>query len=65
METVYIADDESVIREGLKCIINWEQLGFTICGEAGNGEDALKDILKYQPSLCLLDIRMPKISNRK
>ena len=61
METVYIADDESVIREGLKCIINWEQLGFTICGEAGNGEDALKDILKYQPSLCLLDIRMPKM----
>lgn len=61
METVYIADDEAVIREGLKCIINWEQLGFSICGEAGNGDDALKDILKYQPSLALLDIRMPKM----
>lgn len=61
METVYIADDEAVIREGLKCIIDWNKYGFTVCGEAGNGEDALKDILKYQPSLVLLDIRMPRM----
>lgn len=61
METVFIADDESVIREGLKCIINWNEIGFEICGEASNGEEALKGILQYQPSLILLDIRMPKM----
>ncbi len=61
METVYIADDEANIREGLKCIIEWEELGFTICGEAGNGEDALRDILKLNPSLVLIDMRMPKL----
>ena len=61
METVYIADDEANIREGLKCIIDWEELGFTVCGEAANGEDALRDILKLQPSLVLMDIRMPKL----
>ena len=38
METVLIADDEKNIREGIKCIIDWEELGFKVCGEADNGE---------------------------
>ncbi len=61
METVFIADDEANIREGLKCIIDWEKLGFYVCGEAANGEDALQAIVRLQPSLVLLDIRMPKL----
>ena len=61
METVFIADDEANIREGLKCIIDWEELGFTVCGEASNGEEALQEILRLQPSLVLIDIRMPKL----
>lgn len=61
METVFIADDEATIREGLKCIIDWEEIGFTVCGEAGNGEDALREILRLNPSLVLMDIRMPKL----
>ena len=32
METVLIADDEVNIREGLKIIIDWNELGFEICG---------------------------------
>ncbi len=62
METLFIADDEKNIREGLKCILDWEDLGFTLCGEAANGEDALSGILQNTPSLVLLDIRMPKLS---
>ena len=61
METVYIADDEANIREGLKYIVDWKEMGFTICGEAGNGEDALRDILELKPSLVLMDMRMPKL----
>ncbi len=61
METVFIADDEANIREGLKCIIDWNELGFTICGEAGNGEDALQEILRLHPSMVLIDMRMPKL----
>ncbi len=61
METVLIADDEQNIREGLKCIVDWAALDFEICGEASNGEDALQIILKQNPSLVLLDIRMPKL----
>lgn len=61
METVFIADDEQNIREGLKCIVDWQALDFEICGEASNGEDTLQAILKQNPSLVLLDIRMPKL----
>lgn len=61
MYTVFIADDEVSIREGLKCIIDWESLGFSICGEASNGSDALSEILSKQPDLVLMDIRMPKL----
>lgn len=62
METLFIADDEKNIRDGLKCILEWETLGFTLCGEAANGEEALSGILKEHPDLVLLDIRMPKLS---
>lgn len=61
MMKVFIADDESIILEGLKHIIDWPELGFSICGEANNGEDALNNILELNPDLVLLDIRMPKL----
>lgn len=59
---VLIADDEQIVRSGLKCIIDWEQAGFSICGEAGDGEEALEKIRQLQPELVLMDIRMPKLS---
>lgn len=58
-ETLFIADDEASIREGLKCIIDWKELGFSLCGEASNGHDALTQILALRPSLVLLDVKMP------
>ena len=61
METILIADDEQNIREGLKCILDWKQLGFEIIGESANGDHALSFILKQNPSLVLLDVRMPKM----
>ena len=51
MSTVFIVDDEALTRDGLKQIIDWEALGFTVCGEASNGEDAEKEILEKQPDL--------------
>lgn len=61
MKTVFIADDENNIREGLKCIVDWEEAGFEICGEAANGEETLKGILEKTPSLVLIDLKMPKM----
>lgn len=62
MYTVLIADDESIIRQGLMCIIDWKEFGFSAAYEAANGEEALEMILTKSPDLVLLDIRMPKLS---
>ncbi len=59
---VLIADDEKIVREGLRYIIDWTELGFFICAEADNGEDAMNKIIEYKPDLVLLDIKMPKLS---
>ena len=56
---VLIVDDEQIVREGLKYVIDWNTLGFCICAEAGSGREAIEMIHKYQPGLVLLDIRMP------
>ncbi len=61
VEKVLIADDEENIREGIKLIIDWEELGFTVVGDASNGEEALMAINKLQPSLVVMDMQMPKI----
>ena len=58
---VLIVDDEHFVREGLRHIIDWDSMGFCICDEAGNGEEALRKIRIYQPELVLLDVRMPKM----
>lgn len=58
---VFIADDEGNVREGLKKIIDWGELGYQICGEASNGSDCLEGIMNLSPDLVLLDIRMPKM----
>lgn len=51
MYRVLIADDESIIREGIKCLFDWESLGYTIAGEAANGETAYQQILALQPDI--------------
>lgn len=56
---VLIVDDEAIVREGLKYVIDWNALGFCICGDAASGEEAIEKIKKYNPDLILLDIRMP------
>lgn len=57
-----IVDDEPNIREGLKLIINWEELGFEIIGEASNGRAALTLIKETMPDLIITDIKMPELT---
>ena len=61
METVLIVDDEENIREGIKLIIDWEELGFEIIGDASNGEDALSAAERLDPTLIVIDMQMPKV----
>ncbi|HEX2927274.1 MAG TPA: response regulator [Ruminiclostridium sp.] len=59
MFKVLLVDDEPMAIEALKIAADWEELGFTICGECGNGEEALKAVSKLKPDLVVTDIRMP------
>ena len=54
---VLIADDEAVIRMGLRTMVT--TLGYQVVGTAVNGDDALEKVKTLQPDLLLLDIKMP------
>lgn len=56
---IFLAEDEFVIREGIKNSIDWESNGYTFVGDAGDGELAFPIIKKEKPDILLTDIRMP------
>lgn len=55
---IIIADDHSMIREGLKQLLELDG-DIQVVGEVGNGEECLKQIEKLNPDVVLLDINMP------
>jgi two-component system response regulator YesN len=59
---VLLIDDEPIIRKGLKNIINWEQFGCEVCGEARDGYQGLKMIESLQPDIVFTDIKMPEMT---
>lgn len=59
MYKILVADDEQIIREGIKFLCDYEALGFTIEGEAASGTQAYEAISKLSPDVVLMDIRMP------
>src|SRR5258706_8416011 len=54
---VLIAEDEALIRLDLREMLIEE--GYDVCGEAGDGEAAVKLAEELKPDLCILDIKMP------
>jgi len=54
---ILLADDEVHIRYLIRSIIRDE--GYTVVGEANNGEDALTLYRKHRPDLTLMDINLP------
>ncbi|NJM71150.1 MAG: response regulator transcription factor [Scytonema sp. RU_4_4] len=58
MIKVLLVDDQSLIRQGLKALLELEQ-DLEIVGEAENGEIAIHLIKELYPDVVLLDIRMP------
>ena len=51
MLKVFLVEDETVIREGLRDRIPWEQYGYRFVGEAADGEVALPLIRKTRPEV--------------
>lgn len=59
MLKIFLAEDEVIVRETIKRMIPWEDLGFELVGEAADGEMALPLLIKQQPDLLITDIKMP------
>jgi two-component system, response regulator YesN len=59
---LFIVDDDGWIINGLKSIINWEDYGFKIIGEASDGFTAQDKIQELKPDLVITDIMMPELS---
>lgn len=61
---IVIADDHSMIREGLKQLLELDG-DIRVVGEAGNGEECLEVIESMNPDVVLLDINMPVMNGLK
>lgn len=55
---ILLVDDHAVVRAGLKLLIN-AQTDMTVVGEAGSGQDAIRQIKAHQPALVVMDISLP------
>lgn len=58
---IMIADDHSLIREGLKTLLELDE-DIEVIAEAVDGVDCLEQLVKIQPDVLLLDINMPKLN---
>lgn len=61
---IVIADDHSMIREGLKQLLELDD-DILVVGEAGNGQECLEIIDQVHPDVVLLDINMPVMNGLK
>jgi DNA-binding NarL/FixJ family response regulator len=54
---ILIVDDHEALRAGVRSVL--EAHGLEVCGEAGNGLEALQQAIELLPDLVILDITMP------
>lgn len=58
MAVLLLVDDEPIVRQGLRSLIDWEQLGFSVIHEAATAKNALAILEKHQVDLIISDIVM-------
>ncbi len=58
MIRIVLADDHTIVRDGIKYLLEEEE-NISIVGEASNGQEALEMVAKTEPDILIIDIRMP------
>ncbi len=58
---ILLADPQRLVREGVRRILE-EHPGFTVVGEASDGEEAVRMITELRPDIALLEFLMPRLS---
>jgi len=59
--TVYLVDDQRILREGLRALLELDG-SIQVVGEAADGRAALDGILAVQPEVVLMDVTMPDLN---
>ncbi|MBE5773592.1 MAG: response regulator [Clostridiales bacterium] len=59
MYRVILAEDEPLVRMGIKSMVNWEELDMRVVAECSDGEEAWKAYEMYHPDLIITDLKMP------
>ena len=62
---VLIADDEPIIREGIRYSVNWDRLNMEVVAEAEDGEEAIEKAILHTVDILLVDINMPIVNGLK
>ncbi len=60
MIRLLLADDQELVREGLRLVLESEP-DLQVVGEAGDGEQAVREALLLRPDVVLMDVRMPRV----
>jgi DNA-binding NarL/FixJ family response regulator len=60
MISVLLADDQTLVRDGFRLILNAEA-DIEVVGDAGNGAEAVERVQATRPDVVLMDIRMPEL----
>lgn len=58
---ILIADDADLVRAALRHVLELADETWNICGEAGNGQEAIEKAVELKPDLILLDMAMPQL----
>ena len=60
MKRILLADDSAVVRNTLRQM--FEEAGWSVCGEASNGQEAIVKAQELRPNIIVLDLSMPQIN---
>jgi NarL family two-component system response regulator LiaR len=60
MTTVLLVDDHAVVREGLRTFLTLQD-GIEVVGEAADGYEAVREALRLDPDVVLMDLVMPEL----
>jgi DNA-binding NarL/FixJ family response regulator len=58
---VFLADDHRMVREGFRLLLE-TQSDIKVVGEAGNGRETVRQVVKLAPDIVLMDIAMPDLN---
>lgn len=62
MTTVLLVEDIDLVRNDIRNLIDWEDNGYAIVGEANNGETGLSLCRALKPDIVVVDVKMPLMS---